>query len=306
MRLPLATPTARRALRLALGLALVAVVGAGTMPTPATAAPTTTGPAAHAAPAPRPADQAKPASADQAKPASADQAEPASVGGPAISAKASRVGVNAVGIDLCAQVAYAAGFRNNPLVTAVAVAMAESSCNPSAVGSNGPTAGCPNGSLDRGLWQINNCYHPTVNDTCAYTAQCNANAAYSISSGGSNWQPWSTYNNGAYAGYLSAAQAAVARLGGGDPPTGVTGTILANPSLNIRTGPGTTYGIAGSVGYGATVNISCYTFGEYVSGGYWPSSTWDRITNPATGVTGYVADTWVNTTYDVKTMVGRC
>ncbi|SCF48429.1 hypothetical protein GA0070216_12676, partial [Micromonospora matsumotoense] len=28
--------------------------------------------------------------------------------------------------------------------------------------------------------------------------------------------------------------------------------------------------------------------------------------NTATGVTGYVADTWVNTTYDVKTMVGRC
>lgn len=157
-----------------------------------------------------------------------------------------------------------------------------------------------------GLWQINNCYHPTVNDTCAYNAQCNANAAYSISSGGGNWQPWSTYNNGAYAGYLSAAQAAVARLGGtGDPPA-VTGTILANPSLNIRTGPGTTYGIAGSVAYGTTVRIACYTFGEYVSGGYWSSSTWDRITNPATGVTGYVADTWVNTTYDVKTMVGRC
>ncbi|MBM7077684.1 transglycosylase SLT domain-containing protein [Micromonospora humida] len=290
MRLPLAVPAARRALRLALGLTLAAVVGVSAMPTPATAAPATTGPAAHAASAPRPADQAR----------------PASVGGPAISAKANRVGVNAVGIDLCAQVAYAAGFRNNPLVTAVAVAMAESSCNPSAVGSNGPTAGCPNGSLDRGLWQINNCYHPTVNDTCAYNSQCNANAAYSISSGGSNWQPWSTYNNGAYAAYLSAAQAAVARLGGtGDPPA-VTGTILANPSLNIRTGPGTTYGIAGSVNYGATVRIACYTFGEYVSGGYWPSSTWDRITNPATGVTGYVADTWVNTTYDVKTMVGRC
>ncbi|MEU7955963.1 transglycosylase SLT domain-containing protein [Micromonospora humida] len=290
MRLPLAVPAARRALRLALGLTLVATVGVGVMPTPATAAPATTGPAAHAASAPRPADQAK----------------PASVGGPAIGAKANRVGVNAVGIDLCAQVAYAAGFRNNPLVTAVAVAMAESSCNPSAVGSNGPTAGCPNGSLDRGLWQINNCYHPTVNDSCAYNSQCNANAAYSISSGGSNWQPWSTYNNGAYTAYLSAAQAAVARLGGtGDPPA-VTGTILANPSLNIRTGPGTTYGIAGSVNYGATVRIACYTFGEYVSGGYWPSSTWDRITNPATGVTGYVADTWVNTTYDVKTMVGRC
>ncbi|WP_328341528.1 hypothetical protein [Micromonospora sp. NBC_00421] len=294
-------------MRLALGLALVAVVGVSTVPTPATAAPSTAArsasaqrPTEQAAPAPRPADQAKTATRP------GDQAQPASVGGPATGAKAGRVSLAATGIDLCAQVGYAAGFRNNPLVSAVAVAMAESSCNPSAVGTNGPTAGCPSGSRDRGLWQINNCYHPTVTDTCAYNAQCNANAAYSISSGGSNWQPWSTYKNGAYAGYLSAAQAAVARLGGGDPPAGVTGTILANPSLNIRTGPGTTYGVAGSVNYGATVNISCYTFGEYVSGGYWPSSTWDRITNPATGVTGYVADTWVDTAYDVKTMVGPC
>ena len=183
--------------------------------------------------------------------------------------------------------------------------MAESSCNPSAVGSNGPTSGCPSGSLDRGLWQINSCYHPEVNDSCAYDAQCNANGAYSISSGGANWTPWSTYNNGAYAGWLSAAQAAVNRLGGGNPG-GVTGQILASPYLNVRTGPGTTYGGAGVANYGDTVNISCYTFGEYVSGGYWPSSTWDRITDPATGATGYAADTWISTTYDVKTMVGHC
>ncbi|WP_198348118.1 transglycosylase SLT domain-containing protein [Plantactinospora sp. KBS50] len=234
---------------------------------------------------------------------------PASVGGPATTTApgGGRAQLAATGIDLCAQVAYAAGFRGNPLVTAVAVAMAESSCNPSAVGSNGPTSGCPYGSLDRGLWQINNCYHPTVTDTCAYDAQCNANAAYSISSGGSNWQPWSTYNNGAYASYLSAAQAAVNRLGGGGtPPGGVTGTILASPWLNVRGGPGTGYGVVGYANYGDTVTISCYTFGEYVSGGYWPSSTWDRITDPATGASGYAADTWISTTYDVKTMVGPC
>ncbi|MEU0555048.1 hypothetical protein [Dactylosporangium sp. NPDC006015] len=82
--------------------------------------------------------------------------------------------------------------------------------------------------------------------------------------------------------------------------------MSTGPSLNIRSGPGTGYGSVGSAAYGAVVNITCYTFGEYVGGGYWPSSTWDRITNPATGATGYAADTWISTTYDVKTMVPQC
>jgi uncharacterized protein YraI len=214
--------------------------------------------------------------------------------------------VSATGIDLCAQDGYAAGFRGGSLVTAVAVAMAESSCNPSASAGNPAGSGCPYGSIDRGLWQINSCWHPEVSDACAYNAQCNANAAYTISYSGTYWTPWSTYNNGAYAAYLSAAQAAVNRLGGTGGPSTVPGTILASPSLNVRAGPGTGYGSAGYATHGDVVNISCYTFGEYVSGGYWPSSTWDRITDPYTGASGYAADTWISTQYDVKTMVGQC
>ncbi|MFV2021941.1 transglycosylase SLT domain-containing protein [Micromonospora sp. LOL_023] len=220
-----------RSRRLTLSLALLAVVGTVVVGLPGTAG---------AAPED-----------------SAGRSSPASVGDPAPGAAPDTVGVSAVGIDLCAQVGYAAGFRGSPLVTAVAVAMAESSCNPAAMGTNGPTAGCPAGSRDRGLWQINNCYHPSVTDTCAYDAQCNANAAYSISSGGGNWQPWSTYNSGVYANHLSAAQAAVNRLGGGGTPS-VTGTILASPWLNVRAGPGTSYAVTGYTSYGSTVNISCY------------------------------------------------
>jgi hypothetical protein len=62
--------------------------------------------------------------------------------------------------DLCASVASRAGFSGDRLVTAVAVGMGESSCRPDAQNSNGPTKGCPNGSVDRGLWQINSCWHP--------------------------------------------------------------------------------------------------------------------------------------------------
>jgi hypothetical protein len=114
--------------------------------------------------------------------------------------------------DLCATVASRAGFSGDRLVTAVAVGMGESSCRPGAYLTNGPTKGCPNGSVDRGLWQINSCWHPSVSKGCAYDAQCNANAAHRISSGGANWKPWVAYTNGRYKSYLDEARAAVARL----------------------------------------------------------------------------------------------
>ena len=93
-------------------------------------------------------------------------------------------------------------------VTATAIAWAESGLRDDAVGTNGPTQGCPNGSRDRGLWQINDCYHPDVDDACAFSKTCNPVAMYRISSQGTNWNPWSTYTNGAYKNYLAGAQIA--------------------------------------------------------------------------------------------------
>jgi hypothetical protein len=118
----------------------------------------------------------------------------------------------APGADLCARTGFDAGWRGETLVTAVAIGLAESSCRPDAHGSNGPTSGCPNGSIDRGLWQINNCYHREVSDACAYEARCNAREAFRISGVGSNFNPWSTYKSGAYRSRLTEARAAVNRL----------------------------------------------------------------------------------------------
>src|SRR3712207_2708716 len=115
--------------------------------------------------------------------------------------------------DTCAKVALRAGFSGERLVTAVAVGMGESSCRPDAHNANGPTKGCPNGSVDRGLWQINSCWHPSVSKSCAYDAQCNANAAHRISAKGTNFKPWVAYTNGSYTKYLAEARAAVSRLG---------------------------------------------------------------------------------------------
>lgn len=122
-------------------------------------------------------------------------------------------------VDTCADDAYKAGIPYNKsvggypaIVVAVAVALAESSCNPDAQNVNGPTSGCPNGSTDRGLWQINNCYHSNVSDACAYNAMCNAIAAYQISDGGTDWEPWSTYGSGVYKNYISDAESAISGL----------------------------------------------------------------------------------------------
>ena len=109
----------------------------------------------------------------------------------------------------CAQVAAQAGFSDEGLVNAVAVGLAESACNPRARLHNGPTSGCPDGSIDRGMWQINDCYHAEVSDGCAYNVTCNANAAYRISAGGSDFRQWTTYRNGRYRAFLDQAEATV-------------------------------------------------------------------------------------------------
>jgi Lysozyme like domain len=115
--------------------------------------------------------------------------------------------------DLCAQVGARAGFAGRGLVVAVAIGLAESSCNRLARGYNEATHGCPSGSVDRGMWQINSCYHAEVSDDCAYRAHCNATATYRISAGGTDFRPWTTYRSGRYRAYLWQARAAVDRLG---------------------------------------------------------------------------------------------
>merc|ERR1719183_3399798 len=103
-----------------------------------------------------------------------------------------------------AQLWLQAGGNSGNCADAVSVAMAESGLNTQARNVNTDS----HHSVDRGLWQINNYWHPEISDSCAYSAACNAKGAYSISSGGSNWTPWSTWNNGAARQHYAAAQQA--------------------------------------------------------------------------------------------------
>jgi Lysozyme like domain len=106
-----------------------------------------------------------------------------------------------------ARAAYEAGFRGEGLVMAIAVTGAESTFNPKASLRNGPTKGCPRGSTDRGLLQINDCYHSEVSVTCAYDPACNMKAAHRISGGGKHWSQWYGYKSGNYRKFMAQARA---------------------------------------------------------------------------------------------------
>lgn len=107
-----------------------------------------------------------------------------------------------------AQYARNAGLRGNGLVISIAVALAESSGWTKAVLVD---TDC---SRDRGVWQINSYWHSEVSDAQAFSPSGCATAAYNISSGGSNWTPWTTYQNGAYAQFMARARTAAAAVGG--------------------------------------------------------------------------------------------
>jgi len=113
------------------------------------------------------------------------------------------------------------GMRGAGVAIAVAVVFAESGGYDRAYNDNGPTRGCPNGSRDRGLGQINSCYHSEVSNTCAYNAQCNLYAVARISGYGRSFTQWSTYNSGAYKRHLPAAAAAYRQYLGHGIPGGV-------------------------------------------------------------------------------------
>jgi hypothetical protein len=104
-----------------------------------------------------------------------------------------------------AVVAANAGFSGDDLVTAVAVALAESSGNPKA---NGDLSITPGGSV--GLWQVNLRWHPEFKDVDLTDPQTNANAAYSIYEAADySFSPWSTFTTGAYQAKLQTAQQGV-------------------------------------------------------------------------------------------------
>lgn len=114
--------------------------------------------------------------------------------------------------DRLAALAKEAGLPCSAIVTATAVALGESEGYAAATHANA------DGSVDRGLWQINSRAWPMYTQSCVFDPACNARAMADISARGASWQPWLAYTNGRYQQFLPRAQAAYGRLtacGGG-------------------------------------------------------------------------------------------
>ncbi|MFF9375865.1 SH3 domain-containing protein [Streptomyces griseoluteus] len=71
-------------------------------------------------------------------------------------------------------------------------------------------------------------------------------------------------------------------------------------TLNVRSGPGTGYGIVRTLPAGSSVTIYCQTPGTTVTGPYGTSNIWDNI-----GSGEYVSDAYVHTGSDGY-VTGRC
>jgi hypothetical protein len=140
----------------------------------------------------------------------------------------------------CAAWASNAGFANTGylggwLTTAVAVALAESGCDPSACFNDTTGKPCTEpgpkaDSVDRGAWQLNSRSWRNVPNACAFTGPCAARVAYQqVSAYGTYFALWSTYDADLYARYLAAAQQAVTALSAGTVTSGLIGSCLAHP-----------------------------------------------------------------------------
>lgn len=123
-----------------------------------------------------------------------------------------------------ASYAYSAGFRSNALITATAVAMAESGGNTMVVNRLGCT----------GLMQI---YikqhikaHPSWSTKAMQQPYNNMKAAYILSNSGTNWRPWAAYANGSYRKYLTSARAAAQQTIAAKANGGSTPNKTSNPS----------------------------------------------------------------------------
>lgn len=120
-------------------------------------------------------------------------------------------GLTPTEIAVCAILGSGSTRNRDKLVTAVAVALGESGGNPNAHNDKPPDD-------SYGLWQINMLGNlgPSRRERFGLKSNAelfnpikNATAMWSISSGGSNFRPWTQYTNGGYRNHLTDARTGV-------------------------------------------------------------------------------------------------
>ena len=150
-----------------------------------------------------------------------------------------------------ASAAKGAGLSGNAVAIAVAIALAESGGD-----TNSHNAIPPDNSY--GLWQINMLgsmgperrqRYGLTNNEALYDPAINAKVMVSLSNGGTNWRPWTTYTRGTYLRFMARGNAAanttetspnngssLTPVGLNDSLSGLTSlfTLLQNPRFWMR------------------------------------------------------------------------
>lgn len=153
----------------------------------------------------------------------------------------------ALSANQIAGAAIAGGFSGGDVATAVAIVFAESSGDPNATNHN------TNGTVDHGLWQINDVNSGALALGNWQDPVTNAKMAVMIKKE-QGWRAWSTYNSGAYLKYM---------------PQGTAGALA--PSQDYGTAAAATGDTAAAAGDTATASD---TLGL---GPLMAASTWLRI-----------------------------
>lgn len=134
-----------------------------------------------------------------------------------------------------ARYAHQAGFPDSELVTAVAVAYAESTFNERATHRNS------DGSTDYGLWQINSVHgFPEIASGAWADPATNARLAYQVWKG-QGWNAWSTHKPSdtlGYARYLAAIPAAEAFVTVGVGPGAAAASTVRAPADAVSSATG--------------------------------------------------------------------
>lgn len=115
------------------------------------------------------------------------------------------------------------GLTSTQVAIATAIALAESGGDTNAINPGNATD--PEYSV--GLWQINIRAHPQYTVAQMKDPVQNAFAMFTISNGGTNWNPWGTYTNGSYKSKLGT----ITSSGGGGSPV----NMLTTPTTQFAT-----------------------------------------------------------------------
>lgn len=148
--------------------------------------------------------------------------------------------------------AQQAGITGTRLQVAVAIAMAESGGDTNALNASSI-------EYSVGLWQINLKAHPQYSLSQMQDPYQNAQAMAAISSGGKNWNPWSTYTNGSYLNFMKGNVNPISPGGISTTTTGYTPlatNVTTNPAVYTDTGSAWKYVLAYTIIIATLVLIS--------------------------------------------------